>query len=227
MAASHRWDRWDYEGVGLEGELPDTPWPIVRAWVEVAREAGRTGRVHEPDAMAVATVDSEGLPDVRMVLMRFADPAGPGFVSSRHSRKAAQIESTGVIAATIAWTPLYRAIRFRGRAEVMEEAVTQAYWATRPWGSRISAWASQQSHPVTSRDELAAASRAYAQRFPDTGQSDVVPVPPDWVGYRVRATEVEVWAGRPDRLHDRVRYTCADPSDLDTVGAWTHIRLQP
>ncbi len=220
-------NRLEYDGMGLEGEVPETPWPIVQAWVEAARVAGRAGRVHEPDAMAVATVDEAGLPDVRMVLMRFLDPAGPGFVSSRHSRKAAQIEATGVMAATVAWTPLYRAIRFRGRAEVMEEALTTAYWATRPWGSRISAWASRQSQPVVSRAELAANSRRYAQQFPDSGQPDVVPVPPDWVGYRLRPIEVELWAGRPDRLHDRVRYTCADPSDLDCDGAWSHQRLQP
>lgn len=225
--------RWEYDGTGLEGELPQTPWPLVREWVTQAREAATAGVVHEPDAIAVATVDDDGLPDVRMVLMRFFDPRGVGFVSSTHSRKAEQIDATGVMAATLVWTPLHRAVRLRGRVERVESEVAEAYWATRPYGSRISAWVSQQSHPVESRDDLHRRTQEYAQEWPDRGGADDVPVPPDWVGYRLRASEVELWAGRPDRLHDRVRYVArgaADPVDgvdLDAEGQWEHVRLQP
>lgn len=222
--------RWEYDGTGLEGDLPDTPWPLMREWVTQAREAAAAGAVHEPDAMAVATVDASGVPDVRMVLMRFFDPRGVGFVSSTHSRKAEQVEATGVMAATLVWTPLHRAIRLRGRAQVIEPEVTHAYWATRPYGSQISAWVSQQSHPVESREDLALRTQEYAQKWPDRGGADDVPVPPDWVGYRLRASEVELWAGRPDRLHDRVRYVATqveDPRDLDAQGRWGHVRLQP
>lgn len=228
--------RWEYDGTGLEGALPPTPWPLIREWVTQAREAATAGAVHEPDAIAVATVDDAGVPDVRMVLMRFFDPRGVGFVSSTHSRKAEQIDATGVMAATLVWTPLHRAIRLRGRVERVDSAVTHAYWATRPYGSRISAWVSQQSHPVASREALRERTQEYAQRWPDHGGADDVPVPPDWVGYRLRACEVEMWAGRPDRLHDRVRYTVlgrTDPSDLtdladlDAEGQWEHVRLQP
>ncbi len=228
--------RWEYDGTGLEGGLPQTPWPLIREWIMQARDAATAGVVHEPDAITVATVDAAGMPDVRMVLMRFLDPSGVGFVSSTHSRKAEQIEATGVMAATLVWTPLHRAIRLRGRVEVVDPAVTHAYWATRPYGSRISAWVSQQSHPVETREELALRTQEYAQRWPDHGGSDDVPVPPDWVGYRLRPREVEFWAGRPDRLHDRVRFVLADSDDgggpvdgaeLDAEGRWEHMRLQP
>ncbi|MDO5712334.1 MAG: pyridoxamine 5'-phosphate oxidase [Micrococcales bacterium] len=219
--------RWEYDGTGLEGEVPAAPWTLVRGWVDAARAAAAQGLVHEPDAMAVATVDASGLPDVRVVLMRFFDPRGLGFVSSTRSRKAEQIEATGVMAATLAWTVLHRAIRLRGRVELVDPSITAAYWATRPWGSRISAWASHQSHPVTSREDLRSVTLQYAQQWPDTGSPDDVPVPADWVGYRLRASEVELWAGRPDRLHDRVRYTCHEPNDLDVEGCWERVRLQP
>lgn len=220
--------RYDYAGTGLEGQVAPAPWGLVREWVSQAEEAARTrDDVYEPSAMAVATVDADGMPDVRTVLMRFLDPRGPGFVSSRHSVKAAQIEATGVMAATLTWGPLFRAIRFRGRVEEIEAQAAREYWATRPWGSRISAWVSRQSHPVASREELEATSRDVAQRYPDRGGPDDVPVPPDWVGYRLLCAEVEFWAGRPDRLHDRIRYRAAGPCRLDDASAWEVTRLQP
>lgn len=221
--------RWEYEGVGIDDEqVPPTPWPMANSWVAQARSAAADRTVlHEPTAVSVATVDADGLPDVRTVLMRFFDVDGPGFVSSRHSAKAAQVEAAPVMAASLTWTPLHRSIRFRGAAQEIPTATTDAYWQTRPWGSRISAWVSQQSHPVASREELERATEEYARRWPDGGHSDDVPVPPDWVGYRIDCSSVEFWAGRPDRLHDRIRYVRTGPGDLDAVGAWRHERLQP
>lgn len=221
--------RWDYTGVGIvDDDAATTPWRLASAWVEAARTEARTNpAVYEPTAMAVATVDGDGMPDVRVVLMRFFDPAGPGFVSSTESAKGVQIDATGVMAASLTWAPLFRAIRFRGRVERVAPETVGAYWRSRPWGARISARASWQSHPVESRERLEEAHAQEARRWPDTGDPDDVPAPDDWVGYRIDCDTVEFWAGRPDRLHDRIRFTRTGAGDLDTDGAWTHERLQP
>ena len=222
-------DRWDYTGPGLDdADVPDAPWPLIEDWTAQARQAGRERPdLHEPTSMAVATVDASGRPDVRVVLMRFLDPRGPGFVSSRHSAKAGHIAANPVMAASLTWTPLFRAIRFRGVPSEIESETLAAYWASRPWGSRISAWSSRQSQPVTSRAELETAYAKRAAMWPDRGGPDDVPVPDDWVGYRLECDEVEVWAGREDRLHDRFRFTRTGPGDLSTEGVWHRDRLQP
>lgn len=219
--------RFEYAGTGLEGQVPALPWELVDAWTREADAAAQNrADLYEPSAMAVATVDADGMPDVRTVLMRFLSPLGPGFVSSRDSTKAVQIGATGVVAATLTWAPLFRAIRFRGVAQEIEADVTDAYWHTRPYGSKISAWASTQSHPVQSRAVMEQAVAELAAQYPDLGGPQDVPVPSDWVGYRIRCRQVEFWAGRRDRLHDRICYTASAPSDLDADG-WSVERLQP
>ncbi|MBK7722430.1 MAG: pyridoxal 5'-phosphate synthase [Austwickia sp.] len=221
--------RWDYVGEGLvEEQLPTVPWPLVQSWVEQAAAMVATRPdLHEPTSMAIATVDEGGRPDVRECLMRFLSPVGPGFVSSRHSAKAAHIAATGVLATSLTWSPLFRAIRFRGPAVEIAQDEVDAYWGERPWGSRISAWASRQSHPVAGRTELEAAVARYAAQWPDRGGPDDVPIPPDWVGYRVVAEQVEFWSGRSSRLHDRFRFVREGAGDMATVGIWTWRRLQP
>lgn len=221
--------RIDYEGPGLgEGEVPDAPYPLLQRWVEeaVARDVER-GDVPEPTSMAVATVDADGRPDVRTVLMRFLDPRGPGFVTNLDSAKGDQLRANPGIAATLTWPAMFRAVRFRGTAELISREEVADYFGQRPWGSRISAWASRQSAPLAHRRELEERFADYAARWPDRGRPDDVPVPDFWGGVRILADTVEFWAGRRDRLHDRVRFRRTGPGDLADPGAWSWERLQP
>lgn len=223
-------DRTEYTGEGLaEAELGATPYDQVLAWVEQARTRAREqGDVPEPDALSVATVDEDG-PDVRTVLMRFLDPRGPGFVTNLDSTKGRQLRANPALAASLTWPTMFRAIRFRGVAEVVDRAEVEAYFRQRPWGARISAWASDQSQPVGSREQMEAQYAAYAARYPDHGDPADVPVPPAWGAVRVRPARVEFWGGRVNRLHDRLvflRRPGAD-GDLADAASWEWQRLQP
>ncbi|BDZ41896.1 pyridoxine/pyridoxamine 5'-phosphate oxidase [Paraoerskovia sediminicola] len=221
--------RTDYLGDGIaEDELAATPLEQVQRWLDAAetRQAER-GDVPEPTAMSVATVDRTGMPNVRTVLMRFLDGRGPGFVTGLTSAKAAEIETTGTIAASLTWPSLYRAVRFRGHAVPLDRDEVVDYFVSRPWGSRISAWASDQSRGVASRAALEAAYARFAERYPDTGSPDDVPVPDDWGGWRVACREVELWAGRRNRLHDRLVYARVTSGGLDEARAWAVHRRQP
>ncbi len=221
--------RVDYEGPGLaEEELAATPYQQITQWVAQARHRHeQSGDVPEPMSIAVATVDADGAPDVRTVLMRFLDPRGPGFVTDLGSAKGQQLAGDPRIALTLTWPAMFRAIRFRGTAQRVEQEEVRAYFGSRPWASRISAWASQQSRPVASRDALQEAYDAAAARFPDRGGADDVPVPPQWGAWRVDADRVEFWAGRRNRLHDRLVCVRVGPGDLDDPAAWRVERLQP
>ncbi len=233
--------RVDYTGDGLsEADLAPTPWEQARLWVDEADARGRDGDdVPEPRALSVATVDASGAPNVRTVLMRFFDERGPGFVTSRQSTKGLELAQNPHLAAALTWPAMFRSIRFRGVAEPLDDAEVQEYWSSRPWGSRISAWASRQSEPASGRDQLEADVERYAAQFPDHGREDDVPVPEFWGGYRVRCLEVEFWAGRRNRLHDRLVFTAVGAGGgaaaqdvavrprLDDAAAWTVSRLQP
>jgi pyridoxamine 5'-phosphate oxidase len=233
--------RVDYTGEGLtEAELAPTPWQQARRWVDEADARSRTDDdVPEPRALSVATVDASGAPNVRTVLMRFFDERGPGFVTNRDSTKGLELAQNPHLAAALTWPAMFRAIRFRGVAEPLDAAEVQEYWSSRPWGSRISGWASRQSQPATGRDQLEADVERYAAQFPDHGSPDDVPVPEFWGGYRVRCTEVEFWGGRRNRLHDRLVFAAvgagggaaaqdvAQRPSLDDPAAWTVFRRQP
>lgn len=211
-----------------EDDLAPTPFRQAVGWVdEAAAVAARGGPVAEPVAMSLATADESGHPNVRTVLMRFFDERGPGFVSSADSAKAAELAATGWAAASLTWPGLHRAIRFRGRVEPIADDEVEAYWRTRPWGSRISAWASRQSAEVADRSELETAAAQYAARWPDRARPDDVPVPPSWRGWRIAAEEVEFWAGRRDRLHDRLVFVRRAAGSLDDAAAWRVVRRQP
>lgn len=211
-----------------EAELLATPYRQVRSWVDAAvavAEAG--GPVAEPFAMSLATADADGRPNVRTVLMRFFSEDGPGFVSSSDSAKGHEMTARGDVAASLTWPGIHRAIRFRGRVEPLEDHLVDAYWRSRPWGARISAVASTQSAPISSRAELEAASARCAVQWPDRGGPDDVPRPATWRGWRVTPAEVEFWAGRRDRLHDRIVFSRVGAGTLDDAGAWRQTRRQP
>jgi pyridoxamine 5'-phosphate oxidase len=221
--------RVDYVGEGLsEAEVAPTPWQQARHWVDDALARSEVQPdVPEPLALSVATVDAAGRPNVRTVLMRFFDDRGPGFVTGLQSTKGLEIAETGGIAASLTWPALYRAVRFRGVAEELDRAEVEVYFASRPWASRISAWASRQSQPIDGREGLEEAFERYAAQFPDRGNPDDVPVPDFWGGYRVVCDEVEFWGGRLNRLHDRLVFTRVAPGSLDDAAAWALSRRQP
>lgn len=218
-------DHVDYRGEGLAGgEVPGAPFALVTTWIDAARarQVDR-GDVPEPLSFAVATVDADGRPDVRTVLMRFLDSAGPGFVTNLDSTKSRQLQAAPVIAATLTWPSMFRAIRFRGRAERVGDAEIEAYFADRPRGSQLSAWVSHQSAPIEGREPLERAWAEVEARY--EGQD--VPRPEFWGGWRIVCDELEAWAGRSNRLHDRFRWTRIAEGGLDDPTAWRVERLQP
>jgi pyridoxamine 5'-phosphate oxidase len=221
--------RVEYSGEGLsEAQVAPTPWQQARQWVDEAlARAAEHADVPEPLALSVATVDAGGRPNVRTVLLRFFDERGPGFVTSTQSSKGLELAGNQGIAASLTWPAMYRAIRFRGTAQLLDEDEVEAYFRSRPWASRISAWASRQSQPIGSREELEEAYERYAAQYPDRGNPDDVPVPGFWGGYRVVCDEVEFWGGRSNRLHDRLVFTRGADGSLDDAGVWQLSRRQP
>jgi len=221
--------RREHGGEGLtESGLAAAPWEQARAWMDdaILRSVER-GDVPEPLAMSVATVDAAGRPDVRTVLMRFLDPAGPGFVTNLESAKGVQIAGDPGVAAALVWPAMYRAIRFRGTAQQLGRPEVERYFGERPWGSRIGAWASRQSQIIEGRSGLEDAYARYAAQWPDRGNPTDVPVPDFWGGYRITCDEVEFWAGRSNRLHDRLVFVRIGDGALDDAGAWRLERRQP
>jgi len=221
--------RREYHGEGLaESELAATASEQARRWLDdaVYRSVERDD-VPEPLAMSVATVDSSGRPDVRTVLLRFLDQQGPGFVSNLQSAKGVQIAANPAVAAAIVWPAMYRAIRFRGVARQLGRDEVGRYFRERPWGSRIGAWASRQSQVIQGRSGLEEAYQQYAAQWPDLGGPDDVPVPGFWGGWRITCDEVEFWAGRANRLHDRLVFVRVGGGGLDDASAWRVERRQP
>src|SRR6476646_10885494 len=221
--------RVDYSGDGLvESDVAASPYLQIRSWVDAAdAAAAERADVPEPAALSVATVDATGTPDVRTVLMRFLDPRGPGFVTNLDSAKSQHLQANPRVAAALTWPALYRAIRFRGTAELIGRDEVEAYFDSRPYGSRLSAWASDQSRPAADRHELERRWQEVLTRFPDTGSDHDVPVPDFWGGWRIVCDEVEFWAGRRNRLHDRIVFRRTGDGGLADATSWTRLRLQP
>lgn len=221
--------RTDYTGEGLcEDALAPTPYAQARLWVdEAVARAQEAADVPEPLALSLATVDAEGVPNVRTVLMRFFDERGPGFVSCLTSTKGRELAGNPAAAIALTWPAMFRAIRFRGRTELVDRDEVERYFDTRPYGSRISAWTSRQSEPIASRAALEAEYKRRLTQFPERGEAGEVPVPDFWGGYRLVPHEVEFWGGRRSRLHDRIVFTRVGEGNLGDAAAWRVHRRQP
>lgn len=222
----------------LPDPLPADPMPLAEAWLAEAWER----RVQpNPDAMVLATCDSEGRPSARIVLCKriVASPGYLLFYTNYRSRKGRELAKNASAAGVLHWDSLHRQLRVEGRIVKATAAESDAYFATRAWQSRVGAWASQQSEPVASRDELVAAVRSAATRLgtPDPTGDDAeanaatpVPRPAHWGGYRLWLESVECWVEGEYRIHDRARWQRAlTPADAYsfTPGPWSVSRLQP
>lgn len=182
---------------------------------QIIAEAQRLD-LKDPTAMALATVDSDGRLSVRIVLMRGFDEQGLKFYTNIQSRKGQALASHPFAAVCFHWEPLARQIRIEGRVERTSEADSDAYWATRPRESRLGAWASEQSQPLSDRQTLAERVAEIAAKYP----GDDIPRPPFWGGFRLIPDRIEFWHGQPARLHDRDLYERSE-------GGWTHQLLYP
>lgn len=213
-----------YAATRLADDVAGAPLPLLRQWWA---QAVGDERIAEPDAMVVATVDEAGHPDARTVLLKQLSPAGFTFFTNTDSAKGRQLRHTPYAALVLPWHPMHRQVRARGPVTEVPREEAAAYFATRPRDSQVASAASQQSRPVGSRVELERAVAAEQARWPDTGSPTDVPLPPSWGGFRVQPDQVELWAGQPSRLHDRILFTRAGAADLDDASAWTVTRLQP
>ena len=193
-------------------ELNTDPFLLFNRWFAEAQKS----EINDPDAIALASVDADGMPSVRMVLLKEILPEGFVFYTNYTSRKSSELLETGKAAFVVHWKSLRRQIRVIGSVEQVSDAQSDAYYQTRSRGSRIGAWASQQSKPLENRAELAAAVSKIEKTYPDE-----VPRPPHWGGFLIRPAEIEFWADGEFRLHDRFRFT------IKASGHWVAQRLYP
>lgn len=205
--------RTEYARAGLdEAEAGVDPLALFRRWLEEAVAA----QVHEPNAMALATATPDGLPSVRIVLLKQLDRAGAVFYTGYTSRKGREVEENPHAAAVMLWHPLQRQVRLEGPVTRVPEAESDAYFASRPPGSRLGAVASPQSQVIADRGEL--------ERRVEAARAEVGDAPADrpdtWGGYRIEPVVLEFWQGRENRLHDRLRF-------VRTGDAWRRERLAP
>ncbi len=205
--------RREYGDAGLDDpDLAHDPIVMFRHWMHHTVVAG----LHEPNAMVVSTVSAEGQPSSRMVLLKGVDERGFVFYTNYGSRKAADLSANQRAALLFPWHDLQRQVRIEGPVEQVSHEESTAYFATRPRGSQLGAWASPQSEVVASRQELERRYTEVEQRFADHD----VPLPPHWGGYLVRPEVVEFWQGRRGRMHDRLVYRRAGEG-------WETVRLAP
>lgn len=193
--------------------MPDSPFTLFDEWYAEAR----TSELNDSNAMALATVDAEGRPSSRMVLLKGHGPDGFVFYTNRQSRKAGDIAQNPNVALLFHWKSLRRQIRIEGALSQVADAESDAYFATRGRDSQLGAWASEQSRPLPSRETFEQAFDTMANRFADGD----VPRPPHWGGYRVVPVAIEFWQDRAHRLHERRLFT---PT---TDGNWSEGLLYP
>jgi pyridoxamine 5'-phosphate oxidase len=205
--------RREYGVAGLsEGDLAAEPIAQLRLWLDQAREV----YPEEFTSMTLATADREGRPTARVVLLKGIDERGLVFYTNYDSRKGRELAENPRAALVFYWAALDRQVRIEGTVERTSREESEAYFISRPLGSRLGAWASPQSRPIDGRGELERRLREVEERF-----GEAVPLPESWGGYRVRPETVEFWQGRPSRLHDRLRYS------RQPGGGWKIERLAP
>jgi len=206
--------RVQYETAGLErNDLDNNPLVQWQRWYDQAAEAA----VAEPNAMTLSTIGVDGGPDSRIVLVRGVDETGFAFYTNYNSAKSKQLVEHAQASAVFGWLDLHRQVRVRGRVTRLSDRVSDEYFASRPRESQLGAWASPQSQPIASRDELISRLAEAEQRF--LGRD--VERPPHWGGWVLAPRGIEFWQGRPSRLHDRFRYA------LQPDASWIIERLAP
>lgn len=207
--------RRDYTRDGLsEAQAPGEPFSLFHRWFD---EAVKTEQLPvEPNAMTLATVDADGRPHCRVLLLKALDERGFTFFSNYDSAKGEQLVARPFAAMTFFWPTLERQVRIEGRVERVTAAESDAYFQVRPLGSRLGAWASPQSRVIADRSELEQLLAVTQERFLNTAPH----CPEHWGGYRLLAERIEFWQGRPSRLHDRLNYRLVD-------GDWLRERLAP
>lgn len=205
--------RLNYEKGALdEATLPGDPFVLFKLWLDDAIAAN----VVEPNAMTLATVSAHGQPSCRTVLLKGFDARGFSFFTNYHSRKGRELVANPRAALTILWKERERQVCARGIVTRISREESDAYFQSRPYGSQIGAWVSEQSERIPDRKWLENRERKLSAKFPE-GQ---VPLPPNWGGYVLAPDECEFWQGRPSRLHDRVLFENKDAT-------WSRVRLSP
>jgi pyridoxamine 5'-phosphate oxidase len=195
-----------------ETDVAPDPIRQFQSWFDEAMQA----KLPEPNAMTLATVGADGQPSARIVLLKGMDADGFTFFTNYESRKGVDLLANPRAALLFHWVQLERQIRVEGIVEKVEDAESDAYYASRPLGSRLGAWASEQSREVAGRDVIEAREADFRSKF---GENP--PRPPHWGGYRLKPTWIEFWQGRPSRLHDRIAYR------QNADGNWQIVRLSP
>ena len=195
-----------------DDRLETSPFALFEAWFEEAKKT----EINDPDAMAISSVSSDGMPSVRMVLLKQWSEDGFVFFTNYDGRKGDELLATGKAAFVMHWKSLRRQVRVVGTVAPVAPEVSDAYFASRPRGSQIGAWASVQSRPLETREMLAARVAEFEAKYPDA-----VPRPPHWGGFLIRPQEMEFWADGAYRLHDRFVFF------QDESGQWAPQRLYP